>query len=130
MQVQWDTQIPDFQRRMAAYTKGVLAGKEGRTTFFNFLTQVSPACDCYPMQDAPIVADLGVMASLDPVALDQASVDLVNQTPGSATSCLKTAHAPGADKFRDLYPNVDWTIQLKYAEQIGLGSRQYQLVKV
>jgi uncharacterized Fe-S center protein len=130
MQVQWDTQIPDFQRRMAAYTKGVLAGKEGRTVFFNFLTQVSPACDCYPMQDAPIVADLGVMASLDPVALDQASVDLINQAPGSAASCLKSAHAPGTDKFRDLYPNVDWTIQLKYAEQIGLGSRQYQLVKV
>ncbi len=128
--IDWNAEIPQFLRRMAAYTKAVLMGKEDKAVFFNFITQVSPACDCYPYQDAPIVPDLGVLASIDPVALDQASADLVNQAPGSPHSCLKEAHAPGADKFRDLYPKVDWEIQLDYAQEIGLGNRQYRLVKI
>ncbi|MFH1036354.1 MAG: DUF362 domain-containing protein [Pseudomonadota bacterium] len=130
IQIQWDAQIPEFLRRMVAYTKGVLQGKEERSLFFNFLTNISPACDCYPFQDAPIVADLGVVASLDPVALDQASVDLVNQAQGAPASELKHAHAPGQDKFRDIYPRVDWEIQLAYAQEIGLGSRSYELERV
>jgi uncharacterized protein len=130
IQIQWDMQIPEFLRRMVAYTKAVLKGKEERSLFFNFLTNISPACDCYPFQDAPIVADLGVVASLDPVALDQASADLVNQAQGAQHSHLKHAHAPGQDKFRDIYPRVDWEIQLAYAQEIGLGSRAYELVRV
>lgn len=130
MQVKWDAQIPQFLRRMAAYTKAVLAGKQGRALFFNFLTQISPACDCYPFADAPIVADLGVLASMDPVAIDQAGADLVNQAQGAPGSCLKQAHAPGQDKFRDIYPHVDWEILLDYAQELGLGSRQYELVRV
>ncbi len=130
MEIQWDAQIPTFLRRMVAYTQAVLQGKGERCLFFNFLTNVSPACDCYPFQDAPIVADLGVLASLDPVAIDQAAVDLVNQAPGSGESCLKHAHEPGGDKFRAIYPKVDWSIQLDYAQQIGLGSRDYQLERV
>ena len=130
IEIPWDAQIPEFLRRLAAYTKAVLAGKRDRSVFFNFITQVSPACDCYPFQDAPIVGDLGVLASIDPVAVDQAAADLVNQSPGAHDSCLKTAHAPGADKFRDLYPKVDWEIQLDYAQEIGLGSRKYELVKI
>lgn len=130
IQIQWDMQIPQFLRRMVVYTKAVLKGKEERSLFFNFLTDISPACDCYPFQDAPIVADLGVVASLDPIALDQASADLVNQAQGAAHSHLKHAHAPGQDKFRDIYPNVDWDIQLAYGQEIGLGSREYELVRV
>jgi uncharacterized Fe-S center protein len=130
MEIQWDAQIPIFMRRMVAYTQAVLKGKEGHSLFFNFITNVSPACDCYPFQDAPIVADLGVMASHDPVAIDQAAADLVNQAHGRADSRLKSAHAPGADKFRDIYPKVNWQIQLDYAQQIGLGSRDYELLRV
>lgn len=130
IQIQWDMQIPQFLRRMVAYTKAVLKGKEEHSLFFNSLTNISPACDCYPFQDAPIVADLGVAASLDPIALDQASADLVNQSQGAAHSHLKHAHAPGQDKFRDIYPNVDWDIQLAYGQEIGLGFREYELVRV
>lgn len=128
--IPWDAQVPELHRRMVAYTKGVLAGKAERSVFFNFLTQISPACDCYPFQDAPVVGDLGIVASTDPVAIDQASADLVNAAPGLADSCLKSAHAPGEDKFRDVYPHVDWSIQLDYAQEVGLGSREYELVKV
>lgn len=128
--IAWDTQIPDFMRRMAAYTKAVLAGKEERSLHINFVTQVSPACDCYPFQDAPLVNDLGIAASEDPVALDQACVDLVNAAPGLADSCLKEAHGPGGDKFRDIYPKVDWRLQLQSAEDLGVGSREYELIRV
>lgn len=128
--VEWDIQIPLFQRRVAAYALGAVKGKEEFCTYFNFITQVSPACDCNPFQDAPVVADIGVLAGQDPVAIDQASVDLVNQAPGLLQSCLKQAHAPGADKFRDVYPDVDWNTQLEYAQEIGLGTREYELVKV
>ena len=130
IEIQWDAQIPDFLRRMVAYTKGVLTGKEQNSLFLNFITQVSPACDCYPFADAPIVGDIGVVGSRDPVAADQAAVDLVNKAQGMPGSGLKHAHAPGADKFRDIYPRVDWDIQLAYAEEIGLGSRQYELINV
>ena len=130
IQVGWDMEIPDFLRRMVAYTKGVLAGKQDRAVHFSFLTQISPACDCYPFNDAPMVADIGILASRDVVAIDQASVDLVNQAPGLPGTELKHAHAPGEDKFRDIYPKVDWDIQLDYAQEIGLGSREYELVKI
>ncbi len=128
--IAWDAQVPELMRRVVAYTKAVLAGKQERTVCINFLTQISPACDCYPFQDAPVVGDLGIVASHDPVAVDQASVDLVNQAPGLPGSCLKGAHQPGDDKFRDVYPQVDWTIQLDYAQEIGLGRRDYELVRI
>jgi uncharacterized Fe-S center protein len=77
----------------------------------------------------PIVGDLGVLASRDIVALDQAAADLVNQSPGHPGSCLKNL-TPGSDKFRDVYPQIDWEVQLDYAEQMGLGTRNYELVKI
>jgi uncharacterized Fe-S center protein len=64
------------------------------------------------------------------VAIDQASADLVNQAPGNRSSKLTKNWEPGEDKLQALYPNVDWRIQLDYAEEIGLGTRQYELIKV
>ncbi len=70
------------------------------------------------------------MASKDPVAIDQAAVDMVNQQAGAEGSCLTSSKGPGEDKFRSIYPHTDWTIQLEYAEEIGLGSRDYELVRI
>ncbi|MCA1785797.1 MAG: 4Fe-4S ferredoxin, partial [Desulfobacteraceae bacterium] len=86
--------------------------------------------DCLSYTESPIVNNIGVAASLDPVAVDQASVDLVNQQQGLPHTALKTGLAPGEDKFRGLYPDVDWSHQLAYAEKIGLGTRDYKLVKL
>ncbi len=130
IQIQWDQAIPVFLENMVEYTMGVLKGKEDKTLFLNFITNVSPACDCYGYNDAPIVRDIGIVASKDPVAIDQASVDLVNSEQALPDSCLKTNMASGEDKFRGVYPNVDWTIQLDYAENLGLGSRNYELEKI
>ena len=129
IQIQWNESIPVFLKKLVEYAYGVMLNKPDRAVFINFITQVSPACDCYGHNDLPIVGDLGILASRDPVAIDQASADLVIQSPGLAGSCLKDMSA-GVDKFRDIYPQVDWPIQLEYAEQLGMGSREYELVKV
>ncbi|MBT8350087.1 MAG: DUF362 domain-containing protein [Deltaproteobacteria bacterium] len=130
VQVQWNQQIPVFLEKMVEYTMGVLKEKKGKTLFVNFITDVSPACDCYDYNDAPIVKDIGILASSDPVAIDQASVDLVNGEPGLSGTRLKAKTDSGTDKFRAIYPNVDWKIQLDYAQSIGLGSCEYELEKI
>jgi uncharacterized Fe-S center protein len=129
IQIQWNESIPVFLKKMMEYAYGVLKDRQDKAVFVSFVTQVSPACDCYGHNDLPIVGDLGILASRDPVALDQACADLVIQSPGIPGSALRE-HAPGTDKFKDIYPQVDWPIQLEYAEQLGLGAREYELIKV
>ncbi len=130
IEVQWNQSIPVFLENMVEYTLGVLNGKADKTLFINFITDVSPACDCHPANDAPIVKNIGVVASTDPVAIDQASVDLVNAEPGLAGTQLKANTGPGQDKFKGIYPKVDWQVQLDYAEKLGMGSRAYELVRL
>ena len=130
IRIQWNEEVPLVMKKMAEYAKGALHGKEGKALFVNFVTQVSPSCDCYGHSDAPIVADQGILAATDPVALDQACADLVLRAGGLAGTALKTGHEPGGDKFRGVYPQIDWEIQLEHAQKIGLGSRRYDLVKL
>jgi uncharacterized Fe-S center protein len=128
--IQWNESTSLVMRKMAEYAKGAVAGKDGKTLYLNFITQVSPACDCYGHADAPIVNDIGICASTDPVALDQACADLVNQARGNLDTALATGHDPGGDKFRGVHPEIDWEVQLEHGEKIGLGTRTYQLVKI
>lgn len=130
IQIQWDQTIPAFMESMVEYTMGVLKGKKGKSLCVNFVTDVSPACDCEPYNDAPIVRDIGILASVDPVAIDQAAVDLVNREPVLPGSCIETPLKPGEDKFKCLFPKIDWEIQLDYGERLGLGSRQYDLISL
>ncbi|MGD9048882.1 MAG: DUF362 domain-containing protein [Anaerolineae bacterium] len=109
---------------------GALKGKEGRAFFVNFINHVSPNCDCYWHNDAPIIRDVGVVASQDPVAIDQASLDLMNQEPGLPGTALKTNTAPGQDKVRGVYPYSKHEIQLAYAQEISLGFRDYELIEI
>ncbi len=130
IQIQWNESIPLFQKKMVEYAYGVVHKKKGKVLYLNFLTQISPACDCYGFSDTPIVPDIGILASEDPVAIDQASVDLVNEQEGNRSSKLSKHWHSGGDKFRALYPEVDWKIQLAYAEEIGLGTKAYDLIKI
>jgi uncharacterized Fe-S center protein len=130
IEIQWNESIPIFQKKMVEHAYGAVQNKKGKVLYLNFLTQISPACDCYGYSDAPIVNDIGILSSEDPVAIDQASVDLVNAEAGNKTSKLKKNWDPGEDKFRAVYPEVDWNIQLAYAEEIGMGTRKYELIKI
>lgn len=128
--IQWNADMALFQKKMVECAYAVLKDKQGKAVFLNFLTHISPACDCYPHNDAPIVQDLGILASTDPVAIDQAAVDMVNRQVGLEGTSLVSNKAAGEDKFRGIYPQVDWGVQLEYAEKLGLGSRAYELVHV
>ncbi len=130
IEIQWNESIPIFQKKMVEHAYGAVLKKKRKVLYLNFLTQISPACDCYGYSDAPIVNDIGILSSGDPVAIDQASVDLVNGEAGNRASKLQKNWNPGEDKFRAVYPEVDWNIQLAYAEEIGMGTRKYELVKV
>jgi uncharacterized Fe-S center protein len=131
VKVQWNQSGPVFLEKMVEYTLGVVKGRKERALFVNFITDVSPACDCVPFNDSAIVGDIGVVASKDPVAIDQASVDLVNQSPALPGSCIaEDSASPGKDKFKAVYPDVDWEVQLEYAQKLGLGSREYDLEKI
>jgi len=128
--VRWNTDTSLFQKKMVEYAFAALKGKKRKSAFLNFLIQISPSCDCVPFNDVPIVRDLGIMASKDPVAIDQASVDMVNRQVPLDGSCLETQQETCDDKFRAVYPKIDWSIQLEYAEKIGLGKRDYDLVTI
>jgi hypothetical protein len=130
IRVDWNQDLRGMQERMVEYAFGAIAPKRDRAVFVNFLLQVSPLCDCYPFADAPLVPDIGILCSNDPVAIDQASADLVNHQPGHPLSQHTAQLGPGADKFRAAARRVDWGIQLSHAETIGLGTRAYTLVPV
>ncbi len=126
----WFVAVPPFMERMVEYALGAMAGKAERAGFFNFLINITPDCDCVPWSDAPIVPDIGILASKDPVAIDQASFDLVNRQTGLEGTLLQKNREPGQDKFRGLWESTMGGIQTAYGEAIGLGTRDYRLEEV
>ena len=128
-----DSAIPDLNRKMAEYAKAVV---DGRPQFhISLVIDVSPYCDCHGENDMAILPDVGMFASFDPVALDQACAD----------ACLKQEPIPGShldeqlrregfcdhhDHFKNTTPETDWKSCLEHAEKIGLGSRSYELIRV
>ena len=124
----WAGSIQPFVERMTEYAYGVAKSHKGRIGYLNFLINITPDCDCCPWSDAPIVPDIGFLASTDPVAIDQASFDMVNGQLGISGSMLEKNLEAGGDKFRGLRPNTEPTYQLSYGEEIGLGSRTYKLI--
>jgi uncharacterized Fe-S center protein len=176
----WDTsEVLNY--KIAEYTKAVL--KDKPNFHISFIMNVSPECDCWGHNDIAIVPDLGMLASFDPVALDQACADFVNSAPAingwipkqpaagtasadgtasasspasaegtsctsgtTASDCCCTNHghdhshehaacdsvhdAAPEDKFKIIHPDTDWEAGLRYAEELGIGTRQYELVTV
>ena len=127
----FDAAVETLNRKMAEYTKAVV---DGRPHFhISLVVDVSPNCDCHGENDAPILPNLGMFASFDPLALDQACVD----------ACMKAKPLPGSqlyenmqradfvdhkDHFTNNTPNSEWRSCLDQAEKIGLGSRDYELI--
>lgn len=122
-----------LNRRMAEYAKAVV---DGRPSFhISLVVDVSPNCDCHGENDAPIIPNLGMFASIDPLALDQACAD----------ACLKAVPLPNSqltdnlardgfenhhDHFVNSAPEAEWRSCLEHAEKIGLGNRDYELIVV
>lgn len=120
-----------MNKKIAEYTHAALKGKPH--FHISFIIKVSPDCDCWACNDAPVVPDLGIAASIDPVALDQCCADLVAAAPALPNSRAydKTPQTlAGIDKFKLIHPNTNWEAGLQYAQEIGLGSREYEMIKV
>ena len=123
----------ELDRKMAEYAAAVCAD---RPCFHISLVQdISPNCDCHGENDAPILPDIGMFASFDPVALDQACADAcLNAQPLPNSQLGQNLAKPGwnchHDNFKDSNPNVEWKATLEQAEKIGMGTRQYTLKKI
>ena len=127
-----DAITPDYDaandvlnRKMAEYALAVL---HGRPHFHVSLAiDVSPFCDCHGENDVPIVPDVGMFASFDPVAIDRACADAVNAAAPIADSLLGRAKARHTDHFGTVSPSTDWRSCLEHAEALGLGTQAYTL---
>ncbi len=106
-----------LQEKMAEYAFGAVKNKEGKCCYFNFLTHITKECDCMDKVQDKITGDIGILASYDPVAIDQASVDLLKQNSGG-------------DILRRLWPKNDYSVQIIHAGRLGMGSIDYELVDV
>ena len=93
--IDWEYDIPELLECLTEYAYGAVKGKKDRVGYINFFLRITPDCDCVPWSDAPIVPDIGILASKDPVALDQASYDLVNKQKGLVDSSLHLNHEKG-----------------------------------
>lgn len=122
--------IPDFMEMITEYALGTVAGRQEKIGYMNFLVRITPDCDCVPWSDVSLVPDIGILASTDPVAIDQASLDLVNEQQGFTASKLEENIEPGKDKFKGVWKNSAGDIQLSYGEEIGLGNRDYELIRI
>jgi len=127
IRIRWNESIQNVQEKICEHVYGIIRILDMPVLYINFIINVTPDCDCCPHSDVPIVPNLGILASTDPVAIDQASVDLVNASEGIKQTALKKGFGKGGDKFRGVHPKVDWSIQLSYGESIGLGTREYEL---
>ncbi|UCG39696.1 MAG: DUF362 domain-containing protein [bacterium] len=125
--VNWKTDVAVTQEKTAEYAAGALKNKQGKGLFYSFLLNISPDCDCYGFSDPPFAADVGILLSTDPVAIDQAGVDLVNGAQALAGSKLEDLGAK--DKLLAV-TGIVWEPILEHAERLGLGRRDYHLETV
>ena len=130
VQINWDESTTNLNYKIAEYTKAVV---DGRPCFhISLVIDVSPTCDCRSENDMAIVPNVGMFASFDPVALDMACVDAVNAQTPLRGSAADDAHAKAHvhDHFQRLHPDTNWRSCLEHGEKIGIGTRDYELVKI
>ena len=126
----WDEANDILNEKMAEYTWAVL---NGRPHFhISFVIDVSPYCDCRSENDIPIVPDIGIFASFDPVALDVACADAVNRQMPVEGSLLadNIARQIHSDHFSTVSPGTNWRSAVDHAEAMGVGTREYELITI
>ncbi|MDD6187849.1 MAG: DUF362 domain-containing protein [Oscillospiraceae bacterium] len=128
----WDAAEDDLCKKMAEYAYAVC--KDRPTFHISLVLDVSPYCDCHAENDVPVIPDIGMFASFDPVALDKACADACRGVKRNEKSYLgdmmkKTGKTEG-DFFKIMHPATNWEVQLTHAEKLGLGTTEYELITV
>ena len=113
----WSVESAELQKRTAEHALGAVINKQGKTAFINFCVAVTKDCDCFGTVQSKVVQDIGLLASVDPVAIDTASLDLILKAEGHTLESVSYAH-------------LDAREQLIHGEKIGLGSVSYTLIEV
>ena len=121
--IRWGDEPGLLQERIVEYALAILKNKRK-------MLDVTPDCLCWSMSDKPFIHDVGILASRDPVALEQATFDMVNAQEGLKDSRLPGGHKKGANKYAALVPEEDSEITMRYAEQLGLGRRNYRIKEI
>lgn len=116
--VKYDWQVggTDLQMRMAEHAMGVVYNKQDKMGYINYLLSVTKDCDCFGKVQSMMFPDIGILASFDPVALDAATLDLIERETGRTLTDQS-------------HPHTDPWIQIHHGEKIGLGSSDYRLVE-
>ena len=127
--IQSDFGVPctEMHGKIAEYAAAVVRGKPA--FHISFMCDISPHCDCHGMNDAPLVPDVGIAASNDPVALDHACADLVNAAPILPGSALDGVDVKG-DVFMAMHPSTRWRDAIAEGERIKLGNSKYEMLSL
>lgn len=114
--------------KIAEYAHAVL--KDRPNFHISLVCDVSPCCDCHGENDAPIVPNVGMFASFDPVALDIACADAVNKQPVLSGSVLSEQPHVHHDHFKNTHPETNWMTGIDHAVKLGMGSKEYELIEI
>lgn len=130
----WDESNEILNKKIAEYTWAVL---HDRPHFhISLVIDVAPNCDCHAENDVPIIPDIGMFASFDPVALDIACADMANRAPVLAGSYLEeqlrkqNCSCSKHDHFSAAHPETNWMACVDHAEKIGIGKKLYELIEI
>ena len=103
--------------------------RTNKIIYINFLHEIQPECDCMPLADVPIVQDQGILISTDPVAIDKASVDIINSAEPILESVAGERGAKKGDDILYAANPASNTLQIEYSEKCGMGSMDYEIVE-
>lgn len=111
----WGRESTSIQKDMAEHAYGSI--KDKKAFYINVCVDMTQDCDCFTTDQKKLIPDVGVLGSWDPVALDQASIDVTKQSDGK--NIVEVS-----------YPALDGNVQVAHAEKIGMGSRDYTLEEI
>ena len=113
----WNTESAVIQCSIAEYAYGVAKAKQGRSVYFNVMVDMTKNCDCFSTNQEKIIPDIGILASLDPVAIDKATLDITAKAHGKTLAELSHGH-------------LNAMVQIEHAVKLGMGSAEYELIKI
>ena len=115
----WTADHDSFLRSMADAASSVVDYFKGNAAYINVMKNMSVDCDCCAVAEDPCIADIGILVSLDPVAIDQACLDLVYASKD-----------PGRDHLLKRIESRNGVLPVEAAAELGIGSREYELITI